>query len=281
MTAPTITALPPAPLREAAPAAFSAAAETFVAGLEDLPTEINAFGSYLDGLGLDSAGVKTVVRVASTAAGILASDFENGDTVDGVVLATGDRLLLKNQSAGAENGIYVVAASGAPARASDFDAAAEVPGLIFVNEGTTNGATLWYSTNTGAITIDTTALTFAQWTGGGATEYIFGFFFTTTPTDSETLLIHVAGADFTIPADFTAGLQSTVGTNPTSSFALDVQQDGVSIGTITVSTGGSVTATTTSGTAKSIAAGDVITVIAPGSADATAANMAFTIIGER
>ncbi|WP_054944959.1 hypothetical protein, partial [Novosphingobium sp. KN65.2] len=47
-------------------------------------------------------------------------------------------------------------------------------------------------------------------------QYIWSFFFTTTPTDGEVLALHVAGADFTIPADFTAGLQSSIGTNPTS-----------------------------------------------------------------
>lgn len=111
--------------------------------------------------------------------------------------------------------------------------------------------------------------------------YILGLFFTTTPTVSETLMVHVAGTAFTIPADFTAALQSDVGTNPTASFALDVQQNGASIGTITVSDAGVVSATTTSGTSKPIAAGDVIKIVAPGSADATAANMAFTIIGVR
>ncbi|CDO36062.1 hypothetical protein SPHV1_230001 [Novosphingobium sp. KN65.2] len=58
-----------------------------------------------------------------------------------------------------------------------------------------------------------------------------------------------------------------------------MQNNGVTIGTITVGTDGSVTATTASGTSKSIAAGDVLKIVAPGTADATAADMAFTIIG--
>lgn len=84
---------------------------------------------------------KDPVRVATTANGTLATAFENGDTVDGVVLATGDRILLKNQTAGAENGIYVVAASGAPTRAVDADSAGDLgPGTaVYVTEGTTNG----------------------------------------------------------------------------------------------------------------------------------------------
>lgn len=107
--------------------------------------------------------VKIPVRVATTAAGTLISSFENGDSVDGVTLATGDRILIKDQAAGADNGIYVVQASGAPLRAYDMDASDEVRGrLAWVLQGTTNGATIWACTNTGAITFGTTAITFAK-----------------------------------------------------------------------------------------------------------------------
>lgn len=69
---------------------------------------------------------KVAVRVATTVAGTLATSFENGDTIDGIVLATSDRILIKDQSAGAENGVYTVAATGAPTRATDSDTSAEV-----------------------------------------------------------------------------------------------------------------------------------------------------------
>lgn len=111
---------------------------------------------------------KQAVRVATTAAGTLASSFENGDSVDGVTLATGDRILIKNQAAPAENGIYVVAASGAPARASDADAGAElVNATVYVSEGTTNADTQWTCTTNAAITVGSTSLAFAQLTSGG------------------------------------------------------------------------------------------------------------------
>ena len=55
---------------------------------------------------------KALVRVASTGALTLASDVENGDTIDGIVIATGNRVLLKNQASGIENGVYIVKASG-------------------------------------------------------------------------------------------------------------------------------------------------------------------------
>lgn len=82
---------------------------------------------------------KQPVRVATTTSGTLASSFENGDTIDGIVLATGNRILIKNQVTASENGIYIVAASGAPARSLDADTFTELNGAaVFVNEGTSN-----------------------------------------------------------------------------------------------------------------------------------------------
>ena len=112
---------------------------------------------------------KASVRAATTANITLASDLENGDTLDGVTLATGDRVLVKNQSTGSQNGIYVVAASGAPTRSTDCDTGAELTSnfAVFVEEGTTNADQGYVLTNDGAITVGTTALTFTQFTGLG------------------------------------------------------------------------------------------------------------------
>lgn len=70
---------------------------------------------------ITSSPVKASVRVATTSAGTLATSFEAGDSVDGVTLAAGDRILIKDQSTAAENGIYIVGTSGEPTRAPDFD----------------------------------------------------------------------------------------------------------------------------------------------------------------
>ena len=116
--------------------------------------------------GLD---VKASVRVATTAAVLLASGLENGDVVDGVTLATGDRVLVKDQSTGSENGIYVVQASGAAVRATDADTSAEVTAgmFTFVSEGTVNADSGWVLTTNDTITLGTTALAFAQFSGAG------------------------------------------------------------------------------------------------------------------
>jgi hypothetical protein len=112
---------------------------------------------------------KQPVRAATTANGTLASSFENGDTLDGVPLATGDRILVKDQTTGSENGIYVVAASGAPTRATDADSGADLLcATVRVSEGTTNADTMWACTTDAPITVGTTALVWEAAGGGGA-----------------------------------------------------------------------------------------------------------------
>lgn len=126
---------------------------------------------------------KDSVRVATTAAGTLATDFENGDTVDGTVLATNDRILLKDQADASENGIRVVQASGAPIRATDFDEDSEVTAgaLIPVEEGTVNADGLFILTTNDPITVGVTNLTFQDpFTGGGASTFVS---LTDTPND--------------------------------------------------------------------------------------------------
>lgn len=128
----------------------------------------SATKAYVDSVatGLD---VKASVRVATTVAGTLATSFENGDSIDGVTLATNDRILIKDQAAPAENGIYVVAASGAPTRATDMNAWTEVPGAFtFIEEGTTNGDTGWVCTSDTGGVLNTTAITFVQFSSASA-----------------------------------------------------------------------------------------------------------------
>ena len=123
---------------------------------------------YVDGVasGLD---VKKSVRVATTGNGTLSSAYANGQTVDGVSLSTNDRILIKDQSTGSENGIYTVNSSGAPTRATDFDANSEVTGgaFTFVEEGTANANLGFVLTNTGSITLGSTSLAFSQFSGAG------------------------------------------------------------------------------------------------------------------
>lgn len=118
--------------------------------------------------GLD---VKASVRAATTAPINLASDLEAGDTLDtNVTLVAGDRVLVKDQSTASENGIYVVQASGAAVRATDFDDNAEVtPGAFtFVEEGTLNADSGWVLTTNGTINVGVTGLTWALFSVAGS-----------------------------------------------------------------------------------------------------------------
>jgi hypothetical protein len=108
---------------------------------------------------------KQPVRVATTTNGTLATAYANGQVVDGVTLATGDRILLKDQTTQADNGIYVVAASGAPTRATDADSSAELDSAaVLVTSGTVNADNA-YTQTANAPTVGTTALVWAQFGG--------------------------------------------------------------------------------------------------------------------
>lgn len=110
----------------------------------------NRLGGVPEGI-----AVKAPVRVATTANITL-----NGlQTIDGVSLAADDRVLVKDQTAGTENGIYV-AASGNWARAGDFSVNGDiVEGTrVYVNQGSTNANTEWAVTTDDDITIDTSSI---------------------------------------------------------------------------------------------------------------------------
>ncbi len=119
---------------------------------------------YVDGL-FQGISWKNLVRAATTVAGTLVSSFANGSVIDGTTLATNDRILIKNQAAPAENGIYTVNAAGAPTRALDMDVWAEVPNAcMFAAIGTANMDTSWVCTSDPGGTLGTTAINFVQLT---------------------------------------------------------------------------------------------------------------------
>jgi hypothetical protein len=95
---------------------------------------------------------KASVRVVATTNGTLASAYANGSVVDGVTLATGDRILLAGQTTVTENGLYTVNVSGAPTRSTDADASGEISvgTVVPVEAGTANANTFYYCTATAA-----------------------------------------------------------------------------------------------------------------------------------
>lgn len=102
------------------------------------------------------------VRLATTAnVDLSGGDIANGQTVDGVTVATGDLVLVASQTDETENGLYVAPASGAASRSGLLAAYDDYPGCAFrVIEGTTYGGTTWYCTSPEGGTLDSTDLEF-------------------------------------------------------------------------------------------------------------------------
>jgi hypothetical protein len=183
--------------------------------------------AYVDAArsGLD---VKDSVRVATTTNITLSGT----QTIDGVSVIAGDRVLVKDQTTASGNGIYVCAA-GAWARAADAADNAEVTSgmFTFVSEGTLNSDTGWVLTTNDVITLGTTSLAFSQFSGAGAVTAGAGMTKTGNTLDVATASasrivvnadnIDLASGVITTPGTYksvtidTYG-RATAGTNPTT-----------------------------------------------------------------
>ena len=143
-------------------------------GTVTVPTPSNATDAatkaYVDTIKQGSIDIKDSVRVASTANIAIASALTNGSTIDGVTVATGNRVLLKDQSDASENGIYAVVASGAASRTVDADTNTLVTSgmYTYVAEGTAGNSIGFVLTTADPITLDTTNLTFTQFSSAGS-----------------------------------------------------------------------------------------------------------------
>jgi hypothetical protein len=183
---------------------------------------------YVDNL-VNGISWKNEVRAATTANGTLASAFANGSTLDtSVTLATGDRILLKNQTTQTENGIYTVNASGAPTRATDADATAELNNAtVYVTDGTVN-AGLAFTQTTKNPTVGSSNIVFAQVNAG--TTYtassgvtLTGANFTLDSAAAGNALTYSSGVLDVVAADtsLTVGANN-IAVNPASSGGLTV-----------------------------------------------------------
>jgi hypothetical protein len=120
-------------------------------------------------LGLD---IHASVRVASTGSNInVASALVTGFVIDGYTCALGDRVLIKDNTAGSDNGIYVVVASGAAPRASDCNTATNYlqGAFCFVEKGTANGGASFVTSTAGPYVIGTTSISWVTFAGAGVT----------------------------------------------------------------------------------------------------------------
>jgi hypothetical protein len=111
------------------------------------------------------AGLRTriIAECASTANVVISSAIEAGDTIDGITLVAGDRVLLKDQSTGSENGLYTAVGSGAGAASRDtqFNSIAELSGqMVVVNQGTSNDNKIFLCTTNNTASLGSDTITF-------------------------------------------------------------------------------------------------------------------------
>ena len=185
---------------------------------------------YVDSVaqGLDT---KASVVAATTTNGTLATAFANGQVVDGVTLATNDRILIKNQTDATANGIYTVNASGAPTRSTDMNVGSEFPSAyVFVEQGTVNADTGWVCTNNAPVTLGSTNITWTQFSGAGTYTanngvLLTGSVFSFAPESGKGLQTGASGAAIK--------LATTSGLNVTSDLAVGAG-NGITVLTNTV-----------------------------------------------
>lgn len=142
---------------------------------------------------LTALGLTTYTAVLTSSTTALTATYVNGTLgvgatltnagaqtaliLDGIAVNANNRVLIKNQAAPAQNGIYTVFNKGTSTanwvliRATDYDQAAEIIqyGVMLVNEGTTNAGLLFQETTPGPFIIGTTSITFAQFVSGTVT----------------------------------------------------------------------------------------------------------------
>ncbi len=135
---------------------------------------------------------KQPCRVATTATITIATALNAGDTIDGVTLVAGDRVLVKDQATGSQNGIYLAGVTPIRDFDQDQDQTTSVPAeevlgsAVYVIAGTVNGGTFWRATNTTTPILGTTAIAYAQWAVSGGADGMVPYYI-------------AAGDTFTVP----------------------------------------------------------------------------------
>jgi len=264
--------------------------------------------NYVDAVktGLD---VKESVRVATTTN--LTATYSNGTsgvgatltnsgalaaiTIDGVSLSVGERILIKDQTVGLQNGIYTVTTVGSGAaawvltRATDADANSPIvevgPGMFtFVEEGTTNADNGFVCTNNGTITIGTTAITWVQFSGAGQITAGAGLTKTGNTLDvgGTTDRITVAADSIDIAATYagqnTITTVGTIGTGTWQGSVISGQYGGTGINNSgkTITLGGNLTTSGAFATTLTVTAATSVTLPTAGTLATLAGTETFT-----
>tara|TARA_R100000900_G_scaffold91533_1_gene71291 strand:- start:77 stop:1861 length:1785 start_codon:yes stop_codon:yes gene_type:complete len=106
---------------------------------------------------------RTIAECATTSNVNLSNGLEAGDTIDGVTLVAGDRVLVKDQSTASENGLYLAVSSGSASRDPEHDTIAELSGgMVVVNQGSTNDNKIFLCTTDNTGSVGSTSITYTQ-----------------------------------------------------------------------------------------------------------------------
>lgn len=243
-----------------------------MAGLKRI-TDLSVASALLGDELLEVSQVSTSIRVVGTTISAQASDNSYNDSASGFIVAgfaIGDRVRVTGFTGNVVNNILVGVVTAVTAAKLTIGGA---DGNVIVDDAAGESVTIAKWTSRRALLSD---IGIGGGSGTGAYDMRFGF--AATPTSSQVIDTVMAVRDIDLPANL-AGSLGRVGTNPTASFVMNLKDDGTTIGTITVSTSGVFTFATTSGTAKTIATGSVVTLEAPATADATVANLTMTLLG--
>lgn len=198
--------------------------------------------SRLEGL-TTSVAMKAPVRCATTAAITL----EDEQTIDGVAVVQGDRVLVKDQADLSENGIYNCLANEAWERAKDFNGTLDCVGgtRVAVIHGTVNELSDWYVIGNGQLIPGTDDIEWALWPANNPADtsentYLIHGCFLGNPGVQEVMMLHLFDRDVTLPANLTGSVLVKCVTNPGSTFTCSLQLDGVEFGTLAISSAGAV-----------------------------------------